>query len=69
MQQLKAARWAEAEASFRADLAEHPASGSALRGLPQVLQAQHKPAAEMASVKAQLATSFGGADAAIRLSL
>lgn len=67
--QLKAARWAEAEASFRADLAEHPISGWALRGLLQSLQAQRKPAAELAAVKAQLATSFGGADAALRPSL
>ncbi len=67
--QLKAARWTQAEASFRADLAEHPTSGWALRGLLQSLQAQGKPATEVAPVKAQLATSFGGADAALKPSL
>lgn len=60
--QLKAARWAQAEASFRADLAERPSSGWALRGLLRSLQAQHKPAEE---VKAQLAASFAAADTAL----
>lgn len=67
--QLKAARWAQAEASFRADLAEHPSSGWALRGLLRSLQAQGKPAAELASVKAQLAASFAAADEALRPAL
>ncbi|MDR7267719.1 phosphopantetheinyl transferase (holo-ACP synthase) [Pelomonas saccharophila] len=67
--QLKAARWAQAEASFRADLAEHPTSGWALRGLLQSMQAQGRPAAELASVKAQLATSFAAADAVLKLAL
>ena len=64
--QLKAARWAQAEQSFRADLAEHPTSGWALRGLLQSLQAQGRPAAELASVQAQLAASFALADAALK---
>lgn len=64
--QLKAARWAQAEASFRIDLAEHPSSGWALRGLLQSLQAQGRPAAELAVVKTQLATSFAAADASLK---
>ena len=64
--QLKAERWAQAEQSFRADLAEHPTSGWALRGLLQSLQAQGRPAAELASVQAQLAASFALADAALK---
>lgn len=40
-----------------------------MRGLLQSLQAQGKPAPEVASVKAQLATSFGGAVSALRPSL
>ncbi|MEO6277063.1 hypothetical protein [Roseateles sp.] len=64
--QLKAARWAQAEQSFRTALAEHPTSGWALRGLLQSLQAQGKPAAELAGVQAQLAASFAAADAALK---
>ncbi|MFG6489529.1 hypothetical protein ACG04R_22820 [Roseateles sp. BYS78W] len=67
--QLKAARWAQAEASFRTDLAEHPHSGWALRGLLQSLQAQGKSAAEVAAVKTQLAASFAVADPALRAGL
>lgn len=64
--QLKAQRWAQAEQSFRADLAEHPTSGWALRGLLQALQAQGRPAAELAGVKTQLAASFAAADASLQ---
>jgi hypothetical protein len=64
--QLQAARWAEAEQSFRTDLADHPTSGWALRGLLQSLQAQGKPSAELAGVKTQLATSFAAADPALK---
>ncbi|MBI3347666.1 MAG: hypothetical protein HY020_10705, partial [Burkholderiales bacterium] len=64
--QLKAARWAQAEQSFRADLGEHPTSGWALRGLLQALQAQRRPPAELAVVKTQLAASFALADAALK---
>jgi len=42
--QGRAGRWAEAEATWRSALAEHPASGWALRGLAQALQAQGKRA-------------------------
>jgi hypothetical protein len=64
--QLQAARWAEAEQSFRTDLADHPTSGWALRGLLQSLQAQGKPSAELAGVKTQLAASFAAADPALK---
>ncbi|WP_422014302.1 hypothetical protein [Roseateles sp.] len=64
--QLKAARWTDAEQSFRTDLAEHPTSGWALRGLLQSLQAQRKPAAELAGLKTQLAASFAAADPALK---
>ena len=64
--QLKAAQWAQAEASFRADLAEHPDSGWALRGLLRSLQAQKRAAAELAGVQAALARSFAAADPEFR---
>jgi tetratricopeptide (TPR) repeat protein len=38
--QLRAGRWADAEATYRTALAEHPGSGWALRGLVQSLAAQ-----------------------------
>ena len=66
--QLKAARWAQAEQSFRTDLAEHPTSGWALRGLLQALQAQGRPAGELAGIQAQLAASFAVADPTLKLS-
>ncbi|RZL36728.1 MAG: hypothetical protein EOP35_10355 [Rubrivivax sp.] len=64
--QLQAARWGDAERSFRTDLAEHPTSGWALRGLLRSLQAQGRPEAELAGVRTQLAASFAAADAALR---
>ena len=44
--QLEAGRPAEAEATFRKELAEHPHNGWSLLGLPQALKAQGKPTAE-----------------------
>ncbi len=61
--QLRAGRNAEAEASFRADLARHPGSGWALHGLNKALAAQGKtdPAAQR-----QLADSWARAEAGVR---
>ena len=44
--QLEAGRPAEAEATFRKELAEHPNNGWSLLGLAQALKAQGKPTAE-----------------------
>jgi len=63
--QLRARRWAEAEQSFRADLAEHPRSGWALRGLSQALRAQGR-LAEAQALQPQLAGSWALADASLR---
>ncbi|RZA31682.1 MAG: hypothetical protein EOP92_29935 [Lysobacteraceae bacterium] len=61
--QLRAGRYPEAEASFRADLARHPGSGWALHGLGKALAAQGKtdPAAQR-----RLAESWARADAEVR---
>lgn len=61
--QLKLQRFAEAESSFRADLAEHPRSGWALQGLVQALKAQGKPTEAM---QADLHKSWPLADAGLR---
>jgi predicted Zn-dependent protease len=42
--QLRAGQWADAERTFRDDLAEHPHSGWALRGLAHSLRAAGRPA-------------------------
>jgi tetratricopeptide (TPR) repeat protein len=68
--QLAAKHWAQAEQSFRTDLAEHPHSGWALRGLLQALQAlqaQGRPSTELAPVKTALASSFAAADPQFQL--
>ena len=62
---LSAGRAAEAEAAFRADLADQPGSGWALRGLHAALQRQGKTA-EAASVLEQLQRTWRAADAALR---
>jgi tetratricopeptide (TPR) repeat protein len=62
--QLRAKHWADAEQSFRSDLAEHPRSGWALRGLAQALQAQGRDA-EAATLRAELARSWAAADASL----
>ncbi len=62
--QLQAKRWADAELSFRTDLAEHPGSGWALRGLTRALQAQGRMA-EVAPVQVALAQAWRVADAGL----
>ena len=62
---LGAGRAAEAEAAFRADLADQPGSGWALRGLHAALLRQGKTA-EAAAVLEQLQRTWRAADAALR---
>jgi predicted Zn-dependent protease len=61
---LRAGRAAEAEAAFRADLADQPGSGWALRGLHAALQRQGK-SAEAAQVWQQLQRAWSAADPAL----
>lgn len=63
--QLRAQHWAAAEQSFRTDLAEHPASGWALRGLGRALRAQGRRA-EAEAQQALLAQAWRVADAGLR---
>jgi hypothetical protein len=63
--QLALGRAADAEASFRADLAARPDSGWALRGLARALAAQGK-AADAAAVRERLDRVWANADAALR---
>lgn len=58
--QGRAGRWGEAEASYRRALAERPASGWALRGLAQALQAQGKQA-EADATRRELARQWSEA--------
>jgi hypothetical protein len=60
--QLKTSRPADAERSFRTDLAEHPKSGWALRGLAQSLRAQGRHA-EADTLRAALRRGWSAADA------
>ena len=60
--QLRARRFADAEKTFRTDLAERPKNGWALDGLQKALAAQGK-AAEAAAVQRALALSRAAADA------
>jgi predicted Zn-dependent protease len=62
--QLKARRWVDAEQSFRADLAQHPRSGWALRGLTRALAEQGRDA-EAQAVRAELAHGWLTADASL----
>lgn len=62
--QLALGRAADAEASYRADLAARPDNGWALRGLARALLAQGK-AAEAAQVRERLARAWTSADAAL----
>ena len=62
--QLKAQRYADAEKSFRQDLAEHPGSGWAMRGLAAALQGQGR-ADEATKQRAELASAWALADAAL----
>lgn len=59
--QLRAKRFADAEKTFRADLAERPKNGWALDGLHKALTAQGK-AVEATTVQQQLALSWAAAD-------
>jgi hypothetical protein len=63
--QLQLGRPADAEATFRADLAALPDSGWALHGLERALAAQGK-AAEAAAVRARGELTWSQADAALR---
>ena len=58
---LAANRPGEAERVYRADLAEHPHNGWALRGLVQALRAQHRTG-EAAQVQRELARAWSRAD-------
>lgn len=62
---LRAKRYAEAEAAFRADLALQPGSGWALRGLQAAVAAQNRDA-ETQQVQAEWARAWQEADAALR---
>ena len=62
---LRAGRWADAEAAFRADLKAQPGNGWALRGLLAATQRQAK-SAEAAALRAQYEQAWSGADAALR---
>lgn len=64
--QLQEHRAPAAEASYRAELAEHPASGWALQGLSAALQAQGKRA-EVQAAAAQLERSWPAADAQLKV--
>ncbi|MEP7102623.1 MAG: hypothetical protein ABI781_19075 [Burkholderiales bacterium] len=57
--QLQAQRWADAEQSFRADLAQHPKSGWALRGLTRALVAQRR---EAQALRTELMRAWPAAD-------
>lgn len=63
--QLKAKRWADAEQSFRTDLAEHPKSGWAMKGLAQSLRGQGRTA-EAEALRADLDRVWAAADAGLR---
>ena len=60
--QLQARRWGAAEQTFRADLAAHPKSGWALRGLARSLRGQGRQA-EADALQADLGRVWGAADA------
>ena len=62
--QLRTQHWADAEQTFRADLAMHPHSGWALRGLMQALQAQGR-GAEAATLRSDLGQQWRLADAGL----
>ena len=61
---LRARRWSEAEAAYRADLASQPGNGWALRGLQRALVAQAK-AVEAQQVERELARAWASADASL----
>jgi Flp pilus assembly protein TadD len=63
--QLRAGQAADAEKTFREDLALMPANGWALNGLSQALRAQGKPA-EAEALKPQLDLAWAQADGALK---
>jgi len=63
--QLQARRYAAAEQSFRAHLAEHPRNGWALQGLRQALAAQGKQA-EAQTTERELERNWKQADSGLR---
>jgi Flp pilus assembly protein TadD len=63
--QLRAGQPAQAEQTFREDLALMPANGWALNGLAQALRAQGKPA-EAAALQPQLDRAWAQADTTLR---
>jgi hypothetical protein len=62
--QLRTQHWLDAEQTFRADLAVHPHSGWALRGLTQALQAQGR-ASEAGTLRSELNDAWRSADAGL----
>jgi predicted Zn-dependent protease len=64
--QLRAGQAAQAEQTFREDLAQMPANGWALNGLAQALRAQGK-AADAQALQPQLERAWAQADGALRL--
>ena len=66
--QLRTKRWAEAEQTFRADLADHPKSGWARRGLALALRGQGR-AAESDVLRAELRRDWASADLLLRVGL
>ncbi|MGZ8338425.1 MAG: hypothetical protein ACXWU9_02495 [Telluria sp.] len=66
--QLRSKRYAEAEATFRADLARHPATGWALQGLEKALAGQGK-ATEAKAAQRALSESWVRADGELRAAL
>jgi len=65
---LKMGKPAEADAVYRADLAQHPDNGWALFGLAQALRAEHKTA-EAATVDARFANAWKQADVKLTASV
>jgi hypothetical protein len=63
--QIKTGRWADAEKTFRDDLAARPNSGWALHGLTQALNGQGKTR-DAQAFQAPLAMAWAGADAMLR---
>jgi tetratricopeptide (TPR) repeat protein len=63
--QMRSKRYVEAEQTYRASLAQHPANGWALNGLEKALSAQGKTAEAQRAVR-DLAVSWASADSQVR---
>ncbi|HSH88732.1 MAG TPA: hypothetical protein VK996_02045 [Ramlibacter sp.] len=63
--QGRAGKWKEAETTYREALADHPASGWALRGLAQALQAQGRQA-DAEAVRRELARAWQSVPAGLK---